>query len=303
MLDDYDGVIAALTRRILDAPPLAGAAADDSQGDDRLALIHALARLFEAQQSHVPAACLGPLLPGATLVGGARVPGTSVELEPSQAAYCVAWLCGDAPIGALLPLADYLARRAVLTGVRPLRLAALLRAAAQARAIASTLVVPPPHDAPEIAAPLALRVALAGVAARLLGASDAELAAALALAFAEGLAPHEPGSPRACAVAASAAVRIALLARAGAPGPAHILTHPVTGLQDALLGGGVITLREAPPAETARDPLVAWHRFELAVRGRFNERQATRVLAAVHADAVLEGLPLQSFVALLVRPS
>jgi 2-methylcitrate dehydratase len=30
---------------------------------------------------------LGPLVPGATLAGGARVPGTSFELDPVQAAY------------------------------------------------------------------------------------------------------------------------------------------------------------------------------------------------------------------------
>jgi 2-methylcitrate dehydratase PrpD len=165
--------------------------------------------------------------------------------------------------------------------------------------------LPPTHDVPALAAPFAERVALAGVAARLLGASDAEVAAALSLAFAEGLAPHEQGSARACAAAACAGVRVALLARAGAPPLPRILSSRPDGLEARLLGGAAITLRDWPasPAAVPRDLLSIWHRFELAVRQRYNERQAVRVLATLHADAPFELQPLQSFVALLVRAS
>ena len=102
MLDDHDELIGALTRRVLAASGEEADAAALRQG--RLLLVAALARLFDAQRAPAPAACLGPLLPGATLVGGARVPGSSLELEPSQAAWCVAWLSADACIGALLQI-------------------------------------------------------------------------------------------------------------------------------------------------------------------------------------------------------
>src|SRR5580692_7194753 len=41
---------------------------------------------------------LGPVVPGAVLEGGARVPGTSYELDPVQAAFC---------IGAMIRWLDY----------------------------------------------------------------------------------------------------------------------------------------------------------------------------------------------------
>src|SRR5215469_8467382 len=68
---------------------------------------------------------IGPVVPGATLPGGARVPGTSYELDPVQAAFCVGamvrwldyndtWLAAEwghpsDNLGAILAVADYLA--------------------------------------------------------------------------------------------------------------------------------------------------------------------------------------------------
>ncbi len=72
---------------------------------------------------------LGPLVPGAVLPGGARVPGTAWELDPVQAAYNIGvqvrwldfndtWLAAEwghpsDNLGAILAVADYLSRRAV----------------------------------------------------------------------------------------------------------------------------------------------------------------------------------------------
>src|SRR5947209_1642712 len=71
---------------------------------------------------------IGPIVPGATLSGGARVPGTSYELEPVQAAFCIGamirwldfndtWLAAEwghlsDNLGAILALVDYLGRKA-----------------------------------------------------------------------------------------------------------------------------------------------------------------------------------------------
>ena len=35
---------------------------------------------------------IGPVVPGALVAGGARVPGTGLELDPVQAAYCIGCL-------------------------------------------------------------------------------------------------------------------------------------------------------------------------------------------------------------------
>jgi 2-methylcitrate dehydratase len=77
---------------------------------------------------------LGPLVPGATLAGGARVPGTSFELDPVQAAYNIGvqvrwldfndtWLAAEwghpsDNLGAILAVADYLGRKAEREGGR-----------------------------------------------------------------------------------------------------------------------------------------------------------------------------------------
>ena len=68
-----------------------------------------------------------PVVPEATLPGGARVPGTSHELEPVQAAFCIGaivrwldfndtWLAAEwghpsDNLGGILAVADYLDRR------------------------------------------------------------------------------------------------------------------------------------------------------------------------------------------------
>ncbi len=75
---------------------------------------------------------LGPLVPGATLPGGARVPGTSHELDPVQAAFAIGtqirwldfndtWLAAEwghpsDNLGAILAVADYLGRKAEREG-------------------------------------------------------------------------------------------------------------------------------------------------------------------------------------------
>src|ERR1700677_2043104 len=54
----------------------------------RHCLIDALGGGFEALREPECAALIGPLVPGSLMPGGARVPGTSLELDPAQAAFC-----------------------------------------------------------------------------------------------------------------------------------------------------------------------------------------------------------------------
>ena len=75
---------------------------------------------------------LGPVVPGAVLPGGARVPGTNFELDPVQAAFNIGatirwldfndtWLAAEwghpsDNLGAILAVADYLDRQAAAAG-------------------------------------------------------------------------------------------------------------------------------------------------------------------------------------------
>ncbi len=94
---------------------------------------------------------LGPLVPGATLAGGARVPGTSFELDPVQAAYNIGvqvrwldfndtWLAAEwghpsDNLGAILAVADYLSRKAEREGGKPLTVRDVLGYAIKAHEI------------------------------------------------------------------------------------------------------------------------------------------------------------------------
>ena len=75
---------------------------------------------------------IGPVVPGATLPGGARVPGTQLELDPVRAAFCTGaalrwldyndtWLAAEwghpsDNLGGILAVTDYLSRRRVFEG-------------------------------------------------------------------------------------------------------------------------------------------------------------------------------------------
>lgn len=94
---------------------------------------------------------LGPVVPGATLQGGVRVPGTPHELDPVQGAFAIGaqirwldfndtWLAAEwghpsDNLGAILSVADYLSRKANREGGKPLTVRDVLTAAIKAHEI------------------------------------------------------------------------------------------------------------------------------------------------------------------------
>jgi 2-methylcitrate dehydratase len=105
-----------------------------------------LAMKFEGCVQH-----LGPIVPGATLPGGATVPGTNFELDPVQAAFNIGtqvrwldfndtWLAAEwghpsDNLGAILAVADYLSRKELRDGGQPLTVRDVLTAAIKAHEI------------------------------------------------------------------------------------------------------------------------------------------------------------------------
>src|SRR5215469_9099748 len=98
----------------------------------RYCLMDTLACGFQALKYPACRKLLGPVVPGAVMPGGARVPGTSFELDPVQAAFNIGvmirwldfndtWLAAEwghpsDNLGGILAVADYLARTAVAHG-------------------------------------------------------------------------------------------------------------------------------------------------------------------------------------------
>src|SRR5258708_16400241 len=101
----------------------------------RYCLMDTLACGFQALKYPACTKLLGPVVPGAVMPGGARVPGLSYELDPVQAAFNIGtmirwldfnyttlaaeWGHPSANLGGILAVADYLARKAVMEGKTP----------------------------------------------------------------------------------------------------------------------------------------------------------------------------------------
>ena len=106
-------------------------------------LMDTLACGFQALKYPACTRLLGPVVPGATLTGGARVPGTSYELDPVQAAFNIGamirwldfndtWLAAEwghpsDNLGGILAVADYLSRNGKRVVVRDV-LTAMIKA-------------------------------------------------------------------------------------------------------------------------------------------------------------------------------
>ena len=65
---------------------------EEAYSTARLCLSDSLGCAFQALQYPACTRMIGPVVPGATLPGGARVPGTLLELDPVQAARCIGTL-------------------------------------------------------------------------------------------------------------------------------------------------------------------------------------------------------------------
>src|SRR5579864_1150766 len=110
----------------------------------RYCLMDTLACGFQALKYPACRKLMGPVVPGAMMAGGARVPGTSFELDPVQAAFNIGamirwldfndtWLAAEwghpsDNLGGILAVADYLSRKARMEGSEPLKVRDVLGA-------------------------------------------------------------------------------------------------------------------------------------------------------------------------------
>src|SRR5436305_2752976 len=133
---------------------------------------------------------IGPVVPGATLPGGARVPGTSHELDPVQAAFCIGaivrwldfndtflaaeWGHPSDNLGGILAVADYLGRRALRVGRDALTMRTVLEAMIKAYEIQGILALNHGFNRVGLDHVLLVRIASTAVVTALLGGSREE---------------------------------------------------------------------------------------------------------------------------------
>jgi 2-methylcitrate dehydratase len=239
---------------------------------------------------------LGPVVPGAELMRGARVPGTRFELDPVTAAFNIGamvrwldfndtWLAAEwghpsDNVGAILAVADYSSRR----GAR-LTMADVLTAMIQAHEIQGVLALNHSFNRVGLDHVLLVRIASTAVATRLLGGSRDEIVNAVSNAWLDGGAlrtyRHAPntGSRKSWAAgdATSRGVRHALIARAGEMGYPSALTAKGWGFQDVLFKGRAIALERSLGSYVMENVL-----FKISFPAEFHAQTAVEAALKLH---------------------
>jgi 2-methylcitrate dehydratase len=225
----------------------------------RYCLMDTLACGLQALQYPACTRLMGPIVPGATMAGGARVPGTGFELDPVRAAFNIGcmirwlndtWLAAEwghpsDNLGGILAVADYLAREARGTGRRPLTVRDVLTAMIKAHELQGVLALENSFNRVGLDHVLLVRVASTAVVTAMLGGTREQVINAVSNAWIDGGAlrayRHAPntGSRKSWAAgdATARAVQHALFALRGEMGYPGALSAKTWGFQDVLFRG------------------------------------------------------------------
>ncbi|HKC17932.1 MAG TPA: bifunctional 2-methylcitrate dehydratase/aconitate hydratase [Steroidobacteraceae bacterium] len=235
----------------------------------RYCLMDSLACALQALDFPACTRLLGPVVPGATLAGGARVPGLGYELDPVQAAFNIGamvrwldfndtWLAAEwghpsDNLGAILAVADYRARRGAADAAAAPRVRDLLTAMIKAHEIQGVLALENSFNRVGLDHVLLVRVASTAVATMMLGGTLEQVINAVSNAWLDGGAlrayRHAPntGSRKSWAAgdATARGVRHALIALSGEMGYPAALSAPAWGFQDVLFRGQSLVAPQA----------------------------------------------------------
>lgn len=269
----------------------------------RYCLMDTLACGFQALDYPACTKLLGPVVPGATLPGGARVPGTGWELDPVQAAFNIGalvrwldfndtWLAAEwghpsDNLGAILAVADYLSRKRVAEGNAPLKIRAVLEAMIKAHEIQGIIALENSFNRVGLDHVLLVRIASTAVATKMLGGTREQVINAVSNAWVDGGAlrtyRHAPntGSRKSWAAgdATSRGVRHALIALAGEMGYPSALTAQRWGFQDVLFGGKALSLRQGYGTYVMENVL-----FKISYPAEFHAQTAVEAAMALHPE-------------------
>jgi 2-methylcitrate dehydratase len=242
---------------------------------------------------------LGPMVPGASMQGGCRVPGTSSELDPVKAAFDIGaiirwldfndtWLAAEwghpsDNLGAILAVADYQSR---VKGEN-VTVKDILTAMIKAHEIQGILALDNSFNRVGLDHVLLVRIASTAVAAKMLGCDFDQTVNAISNAWIDGGAlrtyRHSPntGSRKSWAAgdATSRAVRLALIAKSGEMGYATAMSAPGWGFSDVLFGGNAVTL--AKPLETYVMENIL---FKISFPAEFHAQTAVECAFQLHDD-------------------
>src|SRR5579863_3334085 len=267
----------------------------------RYCFMDTLACGFQALKYPACTKLLGPVVPGAVMPGGARVPGLSYELDPVQAAFNIGamirwldfndtWLAAEwghpsDNLGGILAVADYLARKAVMEGKSPPTVRDVLTGMIKAHEIQGVLALENSFNRVGLDHVILVRVASTAVVTAMLGGSTEQVINAVSNAWIDGGAlrtyRHAPntGSRKSWAAgdATSRAVRHALIALTGEMGYPSALSAKTWGFSDVLFKGKPLSLPRPFGSYVMENVL-----FKISFPAEFHAQTAVEAAMTLH---------------------
>jgi 2-methylcitrate dehydratase len=267
----------------------------------RYCFMDTLACGFQALKYPACTKLLGPVVPGAVMPGGARVPGLSYELDPVQAAFNIGamirwldfndtWLAAEwghpsDNLGGILAVADYLARKAVMEGKSPPTVRDVLTGMIKAHEIQGVLALENSFNRVGLDHVVLVRVASTAVVTSMLGGSVEQVVNAVSNAWIDGGAlrtyRHAPntGSRKSWAAgdATSRAVRHAFIALTGEMGYPSALSAKTWGFYDVLFKGKPFSLPQPFGSYVMENVL-----FKISFPAEFHAQTAVEAAMTLH---------------------
>jgi 2-methylcitrate dehydratase len=264
-------------------------------------LMDSLACAFQALHHPACTRLLGPVVPGATMAGGARVPGTHHELEPVHAAFNLGamirwldfndtWLAAEwghpsDNLGGILAAADWHSRNRQAQRLPPLSMREVLGAMIKAHEIQGVLALANSFNRLGLDHVLLVRVATTAVATALLGGTLEQIVNALSNAWIDGGAlrtyRHAPntGSRKSWAAGDASARGLwhALLALRGEMGYPKALSAARWGFDEVVLRGHSLALPQPFGSYVMENVL-----FKIAYPAEFHAQTAVECALALH---------------------
>jgi 2-methylcitrate dehydratase len=262
---------------------------------------------FEALTYPACTKLLGPVVPGTIVPNGAKVPGTSYQLDPVKAAFDIGaiirwldfndtWLAAEwghpsDNLGGILATADWLSRVAVAGGKPALTMKDVLEAMIKAHEIQGVMALENSFNKVGLDHVILVKLATTAVVGKLIGLTRAELINAVSLAFVDGQSlrtyRHSPntGSRKSWAAgdATSRGVRLALIAKTGEMGYPSVLTAKTWGFYDVSFKGKAFTFQREYGSYVMENVL-----FKISFPAEFHSQ--TAVEAAVTLYQRLKGM-------------
>ncbi len=269
----------------------------------RYCLMDTLGCGFEALSFPACTKLLGPIVPGTVVPNGAKVPGTSFQLDPVQAAFNLGamirwldfndtWLAAEwghpsDNLGGILMAADWISRNAVAAGKAPPTMRDVLTAMIKAHEVQGCIALENSFNKVGLDHVVLVKVASTAVVGGLLGLTREEMINAVSLAWVDGQSlrtyRHSPntGSRKSWAAgdATARAVRLALIAKTGEMGYPSVLTAKTWGFYDVLFKGHAFKFQRPYGSYVMEHVL-----FKISFPAEFHSQTAVEAAMTIHGE-------------------